>query len=145
MRFKRPLVELPPSPNPLVLYSFVAFFFTLFAFREAYDTEATLFETAIWIGLSIGSLVIAILKWRKGTEEERDIVGSDALNRSVSKLMMRFWLVFAAIGAILVPFTYLDSDWFLGGAGASLTVFCGYYAYANWQNSRNTSVNASRG
>ena len=86
------MVELSPSPKPLVLYSFAAFFFVSLAFREAYTTESTWFGTAIWLGLSIGSLVILFLKWWKDSHEDSDGVATDELNRAVSKLMIDAFL-----------------------------------------------------
>ena len=95
------------------------------------------------MGVSIVFWVIAIQKCWNRTDEEEDFVGSDELdrlNRAFSRLMMRFWLVFAMIGTITAPINFFDSDWIMSGACTLLAGFCGYYAYANWQNSRETDA-----
>lgn len=139
------MVPFPPAPKPFLLYGFVAFFLTLFTLREAFGNEATIFGTVLYGSASITFWTIATIKLVKKDEAEPNLEGVDvdSLNRAVSRFMMRLWLVFAAIGAVLATFGFLDSDWIHGIACALLAIFSSYYAYANWQNSRESSIGNS--
>ncbi len=137
------MVPLPPNPKPFVLYGFGAFLLTLFTLREAFGIEPSFSGTVIFGGVSIFFWSIAIVKLVKGEEVKSDIEGLDSLNRAVSRLMMRIWLVFAVIGTTLALIALYDSDWILGVICTLLAAFCWYYAYANWQNSRESSTSNS--
>ena len=136
------MVPFPPTPKPFLLYGFVAFLLTLFLFKETFGNEATIFGTVLYGSASVTFWTIAIIKLVKKDEAEPDLDGIDvdSLNRAVSRFMMRLWLVFAAIGAVLAPFGILDSDWIHGITCTLLAIFSSYYAYANWQNSRESSI-----
>lgn len=132
-----------PSPKPFVVYGFVAILVTLLALGEALEDEATFFRAVMYAGVSIVFWIITIRTWINKPEEEQNFEGIDSLNRGLSRFWMRFWLVVASIGTVGLIFNLIKTDWFMTAFCALMTAFSGYYSYANWQSSCETSATNS--